>query len=395
MILMIGLIATVVAAYYLAKLIMLDSGYVLISYSGMAVELSFWKAVIILCIILLICYALFRFLRMMLSRKGSVWGWNKRRVKKRSYHKLGQGLNAFFTHEWKQATKLFENGAKHSNFPEMYYLLAARAQLSSETTSNKKVSSLLQKARVVGDGRELAVGLCESDHFQSIGEYQQQQDVLEALYEQYPKNVELMKRLADVYQNHTNNDSGLESILVDMKKQGRTFKHQIPILEHQVFSKKIERTTGDHLVQLWKQADKAIQKDPAIKKAYANALVSNELIIEANHFLTQALNEEFDADLLALYANTADVSSDVQAKQIKKWTAKYTNNPVMKSLLLCVSGQLAMNNKQSDEARALFDESVALKPNHTAYVALSRLALERKDHTAADEYLQKVTESYA
>ncbi|MEM8594071.1 MAG: heme biosynthesis HemY N-terminal domain-containing protein [Pseudomonadota bacterium] len=372
MILFLAIFLIVVAAYFLAKLISIDTGYVLISYAGHAFELSFWWGLFLTIITFVTLYILFRLIAAVLSTGNVLGRWSKRRKRKSSSVNLSQGLLSFFDGDFKTAAKSLSNSAKSSYTPELNYLAAAKACVMNEDFD--AANSLLERAKECQEesgSKHTAIELSRAELNLEDGNYQACADECLSMLKKKPKHELANRYLLDAYLG-LGDWPAVESLLPTLKKRKVLSNDEFDFYKEQTVVNQISiaHESGlSGLQTLWKGLSSDLKANPHLVKEYASSLLELSALSEAESVLASALKKEWDADLASMYIDIDLPGSPQQLKTVVSWLSSDDRNVK----LLNMAGEIALKSGQTDVAKMHLEKSLMLEQTMKANVLLARL----------------------
>lgn len=152
-----------------------------------------------------------------------------------------------------------------------------------------------------------------------------------------------------------------------------------------------EQTNPEGLLALWRSFPAVERQHPGVAAAAARSLLAAQLPLAAAHALEDALNVEWDAELIRLYAACA--SADMAAnrhllEQAEKWQQHHPSD----AALLATLGKLCLHVQLWGKARGYLAHALKLAPRADTHLALAHLAEATEDATSAAQHYKAAAE---
>ena len=362
-------LVVLLAAVALIALIESDPGYVLISYGLTTVEMSVWVGLILLLLLNLLCYGVFRLWRKSWAGWGSFAGWRQERKLSKGRRLTNKGLFSFMEGNWTRAQRVLAQAAEHSDTPSLNYLMAARASHSLQDAAN--VEHYLNAAVIADNRASKVVGLTRAELLLEVGQMQAAADVLEALRAEGGKDVQLLNLLLQAYRGLSRWDK-LAPLLPELKKHKILSGAELQSLQREVYCGMFataDASTQGEADKIWGACPDAFRKDPVILANYVQSLLRSGEHALADKLLERALKKQWDSRLVNQYGLVESGEPARRQKLAERWLKQH---PEDGGLLRCL-GRLALRNKLWGQARDYFESSYRLQPNSETSAELARL----------------------
>lgn len=131
------------------------------------------------------------------------------------------------------------------------------------------------------------------------------------------------------------------------------------------------------LRRYWQQLDEGERSEPGLALIAANALAAAGDCREAQRIVEDALEDEWDADLVLAYADCRGGDVLGRIARAEKWLQLRPRD----ATLLLTLGRLCIEQQLWGKARSFLEASIGISPGCAAHVELARL-LERLDESA-------------
>ena len=373
-----------VLATALGVLIHHDPGYAFFSYGDWSVELPLWLAILLIFVLIIAFLSLMWFMQILFSSFRVRSWWKQRQVKKAKIN-THRGLMALVEGKLKQAEKFLMKSAKHSESPMLNYLSAAKAAEAAGATERR--DRYLQMALSASNGSNMAIRLTQAQLQINHGELDESINTLKTLYEENPKNPEVLKLLAKLYDS-LNDWQALFYLLPSLKKNQVFSYEALHQLEQKVYQGMLHKSAdegSDQLIKAFKDAPKSLQTDPNFVAFYVKELLARNLASEAEALLKGILKKNYHEDLVHLYGLATGQNIKKQLLFAESLLAAHPNDPVLFQTL----GRLCLKNQLWGKAREYLEHSLTLKPSPETYADLGQLMERMGLLDKGNEYFRK------
>jgi HemY protein len=369
------LLRTLLTGLLLAGLIWLlarSPGYVLIAFDSLRFEATLWASLLLL----LLLWLGFRLLHLLLVSLGLVNPWSRRNRGRRLHKSATQGTMDLLEGRWSQALSNLRRAAEGNEQPLIYYLGAARA--AQQLGHVEECDQLVERALQREPQAELAIALSHAALQKARGDLAGAQDTLEAMYQQFPRNPQVLGQLARLYRQR-GQWSLLLGMLPELRKGKLLTSEELAELEQQAWSGRLlaigeededpPAAALEKLTQAWRQLSSAQQHEPVLLLAYTRQLTRLGAAVEAEELLRKALKSSYDERLVEAYGLSCGRDPQQQLKVAESWLAKH---PEDAGLLLCL-GRICLRNSLWGKARDYFEASLLLRREAQTCIELARL----------------------
>ncbi|WP_299775803.1 heme biosynthesis HemY N-terminal domain-containing protein [uncultured Pseudoteredinibacter sp.] len=393
------LLAIVAGIFYLDYLVQHDSGYVLIAFGNISIEMSFWFTVILVVAALLLARWTAKL------SKGSV-----NLVKKSTdfilfgsaaaaQKRTEKGLVEFIEGDFKSARKDLLKSAHNVQAPVLNYLAAARS--AHELGDENQANELLLKAEEVASEDSLAIIITQARIQFSAKKYEQCVATLEKARKISPKNVLVLEYLRNVYTELEDWES-LERLLPELNRHKVGSEDERLALSDKLYLALIDlageqasrmqtKNAIAKLQEVWEDLPKDAKKRPAMVMAYTQQLRRYDGDAIAENLLRRHLQKDWQDNLISLYGLLAGEDLDRQLIQAENWLKQ---RPADAALLLSCA-RLSLRNELWGKAKEYYQNSIKQKPSAEACAELGRLLAAMGEHELSTQYYQQGLKSAA
>ncbi|MDO6748377.1 heme biosynthesis HemY N-terminal domain-containing protein [Gilvimarinus sp. 1_MG-2023] len=369
------LLLAMVGGALLLQLMRSDSGYVLLSWGQVAIEMSIWTALALWLLGFVLFYWGWRLLSG--SRRLGRMVFGNRNASVRAQQKTFSALVKYIEGSWPQARKQLVKSAAGSANPLVNYLAAARC--AYEQGDFSAALDLLHKAEKSKPGNELAVALTQARMQLDSDRYEQCLATLNRIKRLAPEHPVVLDLLADVYWALDDIDA-LEELLPSLQSlSGRSTQArkqlELDIYLRQLANLQARRKKGatdqeqkQRLDAIWQRVPKKLQREPELMAAVAMALHGLGVDNEAEPLLQNALQSEWRPEWVELYG-LIGADAEQQLKVATRWEKQHDADGAMMATL----GRLCGRNELWGKARDYFAQAIEMKPDAQVYLDYAQL----------------------
>ncbi len=273
-------------------LIRQDPGYALFSYGEWTTEMPLWLAIFLILFLFMAFYALLRTIHTIRSTSKNIAGWHKNHQQRSARLQSAKGLLALAEGRWKQAERQLTHSAAHSDHPIVNYLYAAQA--AQALSAYDRRDHYMDLAVKQGLENTVGIRLTHAALQLKAGHLDESSTSLKKLYEDEPTNVEVLRLLAELYQNKQDFASLLK-LLPALSKQAVFDKQTLAAIEQKTYESLLPIYAQQGLKALthfWKEMPCTIQKNARLLNSYAGYLMKEEAYTEAEEILLTLVNNK-------------------------------------------------------------------------------------------------------
>jgi len=365
-------VGLVIAARY-------NSGLVLIVLPPWRVETSLNFVLVCALLLFLALYVIVRTVAVTLSMPARVRAFHKRRSEARARVTFNEALINYFEGRFGRAEKAAAAALKAGESPALSAILAARAAhgmrafaardkylaRSDALPSEDDDMKLMAQAEMLLDERR---------HYDAL-------EVLRKLPEKHTAALRLELRAQQMAMNWER----VLALIPQLEKR-RVFERPVVAqLRRQAVIESLKRKAVDEksLREYWDRLPAQDKYEPRVAATAAQGFVALGALREAQKIIEEGLERQWDAALLALYAECVGQDVTQQLERAELWLNQHPRDAV----LLLILGRLCAHQGLWGKARSYLEASLSLESTHSAHLELGRL-LERegKPAEAAAEY---------
>ena len=353
----------------LGMLLVSSTGYVVIVAAPYRIELSLNLLVLMVLAGYLAFYIATRLISTLLQIPGRVAAYREERSRSRNRQSLNEALLAFFQGRYASAEKSAANALGGEETKGVAAIIAARSahELGRFTEREQFLDHAKgSNAPEVDQARLTTL----ADLLVSQGRYEEALAVLKDLSARDSRNLRLLRLRLQAEQATRRWDEMLETI-GSLLKLGGTTPAEAATARRTAHLGNLNRKAQDAtaLAAYWKQIPSDIRLDPAVAATAARfhlALGGNEA---AQDILERALENDWNAALVALYGESAGADAMPQIERAEKWLREHARDPA----LLLALGMLCMRQALWGKAQSYIEASLALEPTHDGHMTLAAL----------------------
>jgi HemY protein len=345
-----------------------SDGYVVIVAAPYRIELSLNLLALIVFAGYFAFYLVARLVTTLIAIPGRVRTYRSERLRTKSRQSLTDALLAFFQGRYASAERSAAAALAGEETKGVAAIIAARSahELGRFTEREQFLDQAKGNAPEVDTARLTTL----ADLLLSQGKHDEALAVLKDLSGRDARNLRLLRmRLAA--------ETALkrwDDILVTvpaLAKLGGLSEVEASVARRGAHLGNLNRKALDApaLSTYWKQLPSGLRLDPVLAATAARfhlALGGND---EAQRIVEEALANEWNAGLVALYGDCAGTTALVQIERAENWLREHARDPA----LLLALGKLCMVQSLWGKAQSYIEASLALEPTHEGHMALASL----------------------
>lgn len=369
-------------------LIETDPGYVLVSYGNYTMETSLWVGLLLLGLLLLLAYVVFRVIYSLISGQRSFTSWLGSRKAHQAMRDSTSGLIHFIEGNWSKARRELVRGAQKSDAPLSNYLLAA--QSSDQLQEPDKMYEYLRAAGESEATAAVAVEITLAEMKLRAGEFEQARASLVEARENVGKHPYVLNLLCRACQGSEDWDTLFE-LLPDIKKHKQLPHLEFQQLEQQVHAHRLTKFAGEtstaaaSLPRIWQKVPARLKHDEQMVSTYVDLLVGAGAGEAAEKVIQRTLKQEWSPQLVRQYGLMPSDDAHRQLAQAERWLKAHPEDP---QLLLCL-GRLSARSELWGKARDYFESSYRAQRSAEVCAELGRLIAGLDEPTVAAAYFQE------
>ncbi|MDC0588244.1 tetratricopeptide repeat protein [Porticoccaceae bacterium] len=363
------------------------SGYVLLSFAELTIEMSAWTGLIIYLAATVLLFWLLLTWRWIVSAGGFRSWWRNRRSA-RNQNQTAEGLLLFAGDDWQEAAKLLSQSADKSSMPVVNLLFAARAAADNEQFDQarqilQRLKVSYPKSRFVADKALAETHLLQERPEEAL-------KILQAVYAENPRDKGLLRLLADAHYL-SGNWTAAQKMLGDLKRFQAVNDQDLANLEQDVYCNLLDSselnsrgTISEKRAQLediWYLIPRKHQREPQIIACYAASLGRVKLTDKQQVLLTKSLNRQWHPQLVTQFGELESESPEKQLMVAEKWLVQHGED----ADLLLALGRICQRLKFWGKAKDYFTTAVKLRPSVQGSIYLASVLEKIGDSNASAE----------
>ena len=342
-----------------------NTGYALLVWPPYRVELSLNLLILLLIAGFAVSYLLLRFVFGAIELPAQVRAFRERRRRKNARATLLEALRAFFEGRYGRAEKAAANAMESGESPALGAVLAARA--AHELRHYDERDGYLERAEKLAPDDAALRMIAAAD---MLLEQRRFQDALLAL-KALPEKHTAALRLELKAQQQAKNWEQTLPLIDQLERRGVFDATQAGQLRRYAHAENLKRKALDRwaLEECWQRIPSDQKRDPKIAAAAAQCYIALGGCAQANQIIEQALEAEWDPDLIGWYAECVGPETIRQIERAEKWLK---NNP-RDAMLLLTLGRLCARQELWGKAQSYLDASISIEPTYSAHLTLEQL----------------------
>lgn len=362
----------------------LDSGYVLITVGGWALETSLWFALAVLLVVVFAGLVL-RYVWHTLMVRGLQGGWRRlqQRRARRSRNKTIKGLLAFIEGHWSQAKRQLEKAAPKAETPLLNYLVAAHA--ANELGDERHAQLNLSKAEKLAGKDQLAVAITQARMHLNAGRDEKALAAILRCREKAPNHPVVLGLLKDIYFK-LSDWQALLGLLPELKAI-------MPGADYEALSLNVYRGYLRHMVShepgaenvdaLWRAVPDRLKAE--LVGEYVDVLEACQRGDEAAQVLRKKLNKRWEKQWINRYGRLQSNDLEARLHQAEQWLNKHPND----AQLLLALGRLSMGIQAWSKARDYLQSALDMGAGREAHLELGRLFNHLEEFELSAQHFQQ------
>jgi len=349
-----------------------DPGYILLAYGRYTLETSLWVGLVLLVLSTLLLYGVVRLIRKVVAGQLSMANWFSARKARQSAQLTNRGLINFIEGNWEKSRRQLLRGTKHNEAPLLNYLTAARA--SYQLGEQDKMREYLGEAERTDAQAGIAVELTQAEMKLHAGQYEQAVATLVRAKRNAGRHPQVLDLLHQAYLGLEDWDN-LAALLPDLQRHDVLSSEEQQDLARKVYMRQLQLSVerdGDAaqaLHERWQALPAPWKRDQDLVRAYVALLITQDAHQAAEKVCVRALKQQWDSELVRLFAFVHSDSDSKQLTQAESWLAE---QPQDAQLLLCL-GRLSARNELWGKAREYLEASYKLRHSPEVCAELGRL----------------------
>jgi HemY protein len=342
------LVASVAAALWLRD----HDGFVVIQVGAWSLQASLFVFLGALLVAWLALSLTFGALRRLWRAPKGMRRWALWRRHKRAREGLLNGLIEIAEGNYATAEKTLLASSEAVEMPVFNHLLAALA--AQRRGAWEARDEYLRRADEAEPRARTAVGLLQARLQVDAEQWEQALATLNWLRERIPANRSALALLARTLEVVGDWDR-LAALLPELRRREVLPDASMEALEARVIGARLASADTTELESVWDGLSRDQKRRPAIRAAYARALLEAERIGEAHGKLKGWLRRGLDSQLLRVWGGLTGSVVNNALRQTEKWLENQPEHPE----LLYAAGRLAATNGGRERARFYLESAAA------------------------------------
>jgi len=341
-----------------------NTGYLLLVLPPWRVEFSLNMLIVLLAGGFIAVYGLMRAVSATVRLPGQVRQYRLARRKEQARGSMLQALNEFFAGRYGRAEQAAGASLALGEHPALAAVIAARA--AHELRAYERRDAFLRQAAEAASGNELAPIVTAADLLIEERRYDEALEMLKRL----PRRHTAALRLELRAQQQSRNWEQVLDLAEELRRRNVFDATQAEQVRRHALVEQLRRNAADPraLEVAWEKAG-ADRTDRRVAGAAAQAFMALDQCERARRILEEALEAEWDSDLVTLYAECEGGDSVRRIERAEKWLKEHPRD----AGLLLVLGRLCASRELWGKAQSYLEASLAVEPTHSAHLAMARL----------------------
>lgn len=353
------IVAGLVAAAFLAPVLVRDPGYVMLDIGPWRIEMSLLVllgGILAVWIALSVVTGLFRM-------PGRIV---RRARENRSRRQLEKGFLALTEGDWQGAERALQKSLSHRQSTAGYLAAARAAQGRGDGGQRDR---WLQLADSRFGRRHFVTGLARARLLIGEGRTEEAVPLLESLHLKKPAHTGVLRLLLETYQD-LDRWRDLRLLTPALRRARVVDRERAEELATLAAERELQSSPDiERLESSWRELGRGQRKRHELVAAYARRASELGRPGLAGKTLRQGLERALDEDLLKLYASADESERAGRIRDCEKWLAEDPEHPGLHLTL----GLLYLDDRQYDRAQSCLEQAVRDRPSSDAYAALGRV----------------------
>ena len=367
----------VVAARY-------NTGYVLLVLSPYRVELSLNLLLILLFTGFIAGHLLLRLVSGTLRLPARVREYRIARHHRKAQAALAEALQEFFAGRYARAERAAANSIRLVEHAGIGAIVAARAAHALRAYDRRDAYLAQIPGLTPEDATVKAV--TEAELLLDHRRFHEALNLLKAL----PRKHTAVLRLELKAQQLAKNWDQVLALVEQLEKRKVFDVGQAEQIRRHALSENLKRKVIDShaLEEAWKKIPAAEQRNGRIAAMAAQCFIALGNCAQARQVIENALKENWDSELVALYAECPGEESVEQIERAEGWLPAHPND----AALLLTLGKLCAARELWGKVQSYLEASIAIEPGYAAHLALAQLQEKLGNGDAARRHYRESLE---
>lgn len=362
-----------------------NTGYVLFVQPPYRVEFSLNLLLLLGVIGFSLGYALVRLTVNTLKLPATVREFRKRRARDKAREQMLAGLKAFIEGRYAKAERAAAAALEAGESPAINAVVAARA--AHELRAFDKRDGYLAQMEARAPGERVMRLMVKAEFLLSHRRFEEALALLGQLRQEDPRQHTAALRLElKARQQAENWDEVLD--LVEQLKQRDAFDATlVDQMRRHAHRENLRRkaSSAEALSKYWQKLPGEYRKDSRVAAEAARLTSSLGECAKAQDIIERALDERWDTELVALYADCTGGDATGQIERSEQWLKRYPQD----AALLLVLGRLCARQGLWGKAQSYLEASLSVEESHSAHLLLAELHEKAERPDAAQRHYRK------
>ena len=357
-----GLFALAVGA---ALALRFNTGYALLVWPPYRVELSLNLLLLLLFFGFAAIYLLLRFVFVATELPQRVREFHERRRRESSRQAMLDALHAFFEGRFGRAEKSAAGAIDAGETPALGAVLAAHA--AHELRRYDERDAYLVRAGQLEPKEATMRIVAQAGMLLDQRRFQDALITLKALPERHTAALRLELKA----QQQAKNWEQVVTLIGQLERRGVFDAEQARQLRGYAQAENLKRKALDEhsAAECWQKVPADQKRDSKVAAAAVQCFVSVGSYAQAAQIVEQALESQWDSELVGLYGECVGADALRQIERAETWLRANPRDAV----LLLVLGKLCARQELWGKAQSYFEASISVEPTYSAHLALAEL----------------------
>ena len=359
------IVALFALAVVAALALRFNTGYALLVWPPYRIELSLNLLMLILAGGFAAGYLLLRFIFGAIALPAKVREYRARRQREAARAAMLEAVRAFFEGRYGRAMKTAAGAMESGESPALGAVLAARA--AHELRHYDERDGYLARAEKLAPDDATMRIIAGADMLLDQRHFQDALFALKALPEKHTAGLRLELKA----QQQAKNWEQTLPLIDQLERRGVFDATQAGQLRRYAHAENLKRKALDQraLSDCWQKIPTAQKRDAKVAAAAAQCFIALGGCTQANQIIEQALESEWDSELVGLYAECEGAEVVRQIERAENWLGRNPRDAV----LLLTLGRLCAQQELWGKAQSYLEASIAVEPMYSAHLALAQL----------------------
>jgi HemY protein len=368
----VGIVALAAAVTFAARH---NEGYLLLVLPPWRVEFSLNFLIVVLIAAFAAGYAVLRFLSATARLPQEVRQYRLARRRDKARAALAEALTEYFSGRYGRAEQAAAASLELGEHPELAAVVAARS--AHELRAFERRDQFLARATAAASGDEVARLVTTADLLLEERRHEEALGVLKRL----PRRHTAALRLELKAQQQARNWEAVLALVEDLRRRNVFDAQQAEQVRRYALAENLKRKALDTraLDEAWDKVPHGDRRDRRVARAAAQCFIALGGCDKAHRIIEEALEAEWDSDLVALYAECEGGDAVKRIERAEGWLRQHPHD----AALLLTLGRLCADRALWGKAQSYLEASLAVDPTYSAHLANARLQESLGNHDAA------------